>query len=225
MSPKKDETGRGLSKRFQQPSRSLLRLDWTIVQLCIGPLASCSAHYGISKGTVALHSPFWRQRKTITTVVTVFHKVVPESSVRMCAADPLSHVRSRPVCGASLDLFSHGFHVIARTMRITRPSSKGTTATHATELSFCSPLFGVRTLTLHSVESTESLVYDVLQLNVLHTGRLMIQLARYSRYRRIFSSRKLLTRLMKTLPQPTTGFALRGAHQSMVTNIKRECKR
>ncbi|KER32635.1 hypothetical protein T265_01322 [Opisthorchis viverrini] len=31
--------------------------------------------------------------------------------------------------------------------------------------------------------SIESLVYDVLQLNVLHTGRLMIQLARYSRYR------------------------------------------
>ncbi|KER21875.1 hypothetical protein T265_14994, partial [Opisthorchis viverrini] len=31
--------------------------------------------------------------------------------------------------------------------------------------------------------STESLVYDVLQLNVLHTSHLMIQLARYSRYR------------------------------------------
>ncbi|KER24390.1 hypothetical protein T265_07947 [Opisthorchis viverrini] len=34
---------------------------------------------------------------------------------------------------------------------------------------------------------TESIVYDILQLNVLHTGRLMIQLARYSRYRSIFS--------------------------------------
>ncbi|KER22300.1 hypothetical protein T265_09585 [Opisthorchis viverrini] len=34
-----------------------------------------------------------------------------------------------------------------------------------------------------SRDSTESLVYDILQLNVLHTGRLMIQLARYSRYR------------------------------------------
>ncbi|KER31742.1 hypothetical protein T265_12926, partial [Opisthorchis viverrini] len=32
-------------------------------------------------------------------------------------------------------------------------------------------------------DSIESLVYDVLQLNVLHTGRLMIQLARYSIYR------------------------------------------
>ncbi|KER27960.1 hypothetical protein T265_05085 [Opisthorchis viverrini] len=32
-------------------------------------------------------------------------------------------------------------------------------------------------------DSTESLVYDILQLTVLHTGRLMIQLARYSRYR------------------------------------------
>ncbi|KER27001.1 hypothetical protein T265_13887, partial [Opisthorchis viverrini] len=32
-------------------------------------------------------------------------------------------------------------------------------------------------------DSIESLVYDVLQLNVLHTDRLMIQLARYSRYR------------------------------------------
>ncbi|KER23916.1 hypothetical protein T265_08283 [Opisthorchis viverrini] len=36
-------------------------------------------------------------------------------------------------------------------------------------------------------ESTESLVYDILQLNVLHTGRLMFQLARRSRYLRIFS--------------------------------------
>ncbi|KER26426.1 hypothetical protein T265_06341 [Opisthorchis viverrini] len=33
-------------------------------------------------------------------------------------------------------------------------------------------------------DQTEPLVYDVLQLNVLHTGRLMIQLARYSRYRK-----------------------------------------
>ncbi|KER22577.1 hypothetical protein T265_09374 [Opisthorchis viverrini] len=36
-------------------------------------------------------------------------------------------------------------------------------------------------------DSTESLVYDILQLKVLYTGRLMIQLARYSRYRSIFS--------------------------------------
>ncbi|KER24600.1 hypothetical protein T265_07791 [Opisthorchis viverrini] len=64
-------------------------------------------------------------------------------------------------------------------------------------------------------ESTEPLVYDVLQLNVLHTGRLMIQLARYSRNRSIFSSRKLLTRLLKTPRQPTTGFALLGAHQKL----------
>ncbi|KAG5442803.1 hypothetical protein CSKR_112266 [Clonorchis sinensis] len=32
-------------------------------------------------------------------------------------------------------------------------------------------------------DSSESLVYEVLQLNVPHTGRLMFQLARYSRYR------------------------------------------
>ncbi|KER28511.1 hypothetical protein T265_13559, partial [Opisthorchis viverrini] len=32
-------------------------------------------------------------------------------------------------------------------------------------------------------DSTESLVCDILQLNMLHTGRLMFQLARYSRYR------------------------------------------
>ncbi|KER26958.1 hypothetical protein T265_05867 [Opisthorchis viverrini] len=37
---------------------------------------------------------------------------------------------------------------------------------------------------LFTTDPTESLVYDVLQLNVLHTGRLMFQLARYSRYRR-----------------------------------------
>ncbi|KER33623.1 hypothetical protein T265_00514 [Opisthorchis viverrini] len=57
-------------------------------------------------------------------------------------------------------------------------------------------------------DSTESLVYDVLQLNVLHTGRLMFQLARYSRYRSIFSRNKLLTRLLRSLRQPTTGFVL-----------------
>ncbi|KER22966.1 LOW QUALITY PROTEIN: hypothetical protein T265_14741 [Opisthorchis viverrini] len=36
-------------------------------------------------------------------------------------------------------------------------------------------------------DSTKSLVYDILQLNAMHTGRLMIQLARYSRYRSTFS--------------------------------------
>ncbi|KER34037.1 hypothetical protein T265_00222 [Opisthorchis viverrini] len=40
---------------------------------------------------------------------------------------------------------------------------------------------------LFTRDSTESLVYDILQMNVLHTGRLMFQLARYSRYRSIFS--------------------------------------
>ncbi|KER24391.1 hypothetical protein T265_14438, partial [Opisthorchis viverrini] len=33
-------------------------------------------------------------------------------------------------------------------------------------------------------DSTESLVYDIVQLNVLHTGRLMFQLSRYSRHRK-----------------------------------------
>ncbi|KER31458.1 hypothetical protein T265_12985, partial [Opisthorchis viverrini] len=37
-----------------------------------------------------------------------------------------------------------------------------------------------------SRETTESPVYDILQLKVLHTGRLMIQLAGYSRYRTPF---------------------------------------
>ncbi|KER26068.1 hypothetical protein T265_14073, partial [Opisthorchis viverrini] len=34
-------------------------------------------------------------------------------------------------------------------------------------------------------DSAESLVYDILQLNVLHTGRLMFQLSRHSRYRKV----------------------------------------
>ncbi|KER25288.1 LOW QUALITY PROTEIN: hypothetical protein T265_14237 [Opisthorchis viverrini] len=56
-------------------------------------------------------------------------------------------------------------------------------------------------------DSTESLVYDILQLNVLHTGRHMIQ--------------KLLTRLRKTLRQPTTGFALLlGAHQAQCLSFR-----
>ncbi|KER21648.1 hypothetical protein T265_10070 [Opisthorchis viverrini] len=55
-------------------------------------------------------------------------------------------------------------------------------------------------------DSTESLVYDVLQLNVLHTGRLIFQLVRYSRYRSIFSRRKLLTTLSKSFQQHFLGF-------------------
>ncbi|KER33118.1 hypothetical protein T265_12694, partial [Opisthorchis viverrini] len=49
-------------------------------------------------------------------------------------------------------------------------------------------------------DSTEPLVYDILQLNMLYRGRLTSWL-------------KLHTRLMKALRQPTTGFALLGAHQ------------
>ncbi|KER25166.1 hypothetical protein T265_14263, partial [Opisthorchis viverrini] len=64
-------------------------------------------------------------------------------------------------------------------------------------------------------DSTESPVYDVLQLNVLHTDRLMIQLVGYSRYRSIFSQRKLLTSLLKTLRQSTTGFSLLGLSKSL----------
>ncbi|KAG5454085.1 hypothetical protein CSKR_112630 [Clonorchis sinensis] len=42
-------------------------------------------------------------------------------------------------------------------------------------------------------DSTEFLVYDILQLNMLHQGRLLFQLVLSSRYRSIFSSGKLLT--------------------------------
>ncbi|KER20871.1 hypothetical protein T265_10660 [Opisthorchis viverrini] len=38
-----------------------------------------------------------------------------------------------------------------------------------------------------TTDSNESLVYDILDMNMLHTGHLTIQLARYSRYRSIFS--------------------------------------
>ncbi|KAG5446686.1 hypothetical protein CSKR_112574 [Clonorchis sinensis] len=37
------------------------------------------------------------------------------------------------------------------------------------------------------LDSSESLVYDVLQLTALHAGRLMFQLVRYSRYRCVLS--------------------------------------
>ncbi|KAG5449400.1 hypothetical protein CSKR_101155, partial [Clonorchis sinensis] len=68
--------------------------------------------------------------------------------------------------------------------------------------------------------SSESLFYDVLQLNVLHTsrlmfqlatecaapGRLMFQLARYSRCRNtLYRRNTLLIRLLKTLRQPQEG--------------------
>ncbi|KAG5441664.1 hypothetical protein CSKR_103199 [Clonorchis sinensis] len=56
-------------------------------------------------------------------------------------------------------------------------------------------------------DSSESLVYDVFQLNVLHTGLLMFQLVRYSRYRK-YTRNALLIMLLKILRQSTTGFAL-----------------
>ncbi|KER31930.1 LOW QUALITY PROTEIN: hypothetical protein T265_12885 [Opisthorchis viverrini] len=59
-------------------------------------------------------------------------------------------------------------------------------------------------------DSTESLAYDIPRLNVLHTCRL---LARYSRYCSIFSLSKLLARLVKTLRQPMSAFALLETHQ------------
>ncbi|KAG5441409.1 hypothetical protein CSKR_107687, partial [Clonorchis sinensis] len=43
-------------------------------------------------------------------------------------------------------------------------------------------------------DSSSRLVYSVLQLNVLHTGCLIFQLATYSRYRSIFLYSKLLRR-------------------------------
>ncbi|KER23751.1 hypothetical protein T265_14571, partial [Opisthorchis viverrini] len=50
-------------------------------------------------------------------------------------------------------------------------------------------------------------VHDILQLNVLHEGRLMFQLVGYSRYRSIFS------RLLGNLRQPTIGFTFNWDHQ------------
>ncbi|KAG5443718.1 hypothetical protein CSKR_112402 [Clonorchis sinensis] len=62
-------------------------------------------------------------------------------------------------------------------------------------------------------DSTESLVCETPQMNALHQGRLMFRLVRYSKYRSIFSYRKLPTRLLKTLRLRTTDFVLLGAHQ------------
>ncbi|KER32259.1 hypothetical protein T265_01688 [Opisthorchis viverrini] len=79
--------------------------------------------------------------------------------------------------------------------------------------------------------ATESLLYDSLRLNVLHKGRFMIQLARYSRDRSIFSYRKLLedcTDLMgetgrglsKSFQQPceNEGFTLVSLERSVTTS-------
>ncbi|KER33521.1 LOW QUALITY PROTEIN: hypothetical protein T265_12590 [Opisthorchis viverrini] len=59
---------------------------------------------------------------------------------------------------------------------------------------------------LFTGNSTETLGYDLLQLDWLHRCRLMFQLVRYSRYLRIFSQGKLFIRLLKTLRQHTTGY-------------------
>ncbi|KAG5444386.1 hypothetical protein CSKR_103008 [Clonorchis sinensis] len=96
------------------------------------------------------------------------------------------------------DLFSSDSRVAATPIRITGLPSKRTTAVHTTESTFCSPLFNVRNLTLHCAvfmrDSTESPVYDTVQLNVLHKGRFMLQL-------------------------PTTGFAFLGTHQVWQSGI------
>ncbi|KAG5450036.1 hypothetical protein CSKR_103272 [Clonorchis sinensis] len=113
-------------------------------------------------------------------------------------------------------------------------------------------------------DSSESLVYGVLPLNVLHTGRLMFQLyifikettrivaensstahdrfrpswgssdrfvigKREEKYKRTTNQcirNALLIRLLKILRQPTTGFALLGAHQvGAVPEFPSTCKR
>ncbi|KER20589.1 LOW QUALITY PROTEIN: hypothetical protein T265_15285, partial [Opisthorchis viverrini] len=66
-------------------------------------------------------------------------------------------------------------------------------------------------------DSTETLVYNNLQPKVLHTGRLMFHLARYSRYRSIFSQRNLLIRLLKTLRQPTPSWSSSGRRSPRVS--------
>ncbi|KAG5450831.1 hypothetical protein CSKR_101448 [Clonorchis sinensis] len=57
-------------------------------------------------------------------------------------------------------------------------------------------------------DSPESLIQDIPQLNELHKGHLMFELIRYSGYRSIFSQKRLLTRLLKSLRQPTTDHKL-----------------
>ncbi|KAG5445486.1 hypothetical protein CSKR_100975 [Clonorchis sinensis] len=51
-------------------------------------------------------------------------------------------------------------------------------------------------------DSSESLVYDVLQLNVLHEGHLMSSLARYSRYANECICRDLATSLLDYYVRP-----------------------
>ncbi|KER20268.1 hypothetical protein T265_11133 [Opisthorchis viverrini] len=60
---------------------------------------------------------------------------------------------------------------------------------------------------------TKSLVYGVLQLNVLHKDRLIFELVRNTRYCSIFSLKELLTSLLRTLRQSTIGFTLLLFHQ------------
>ncbi|KAG5449329.1 hypothetical protein CSKR_100589 [Clonorchis sinensis] len=50
---------------------------------------------------------------------------------------------------------------------------------------FCNKFTHLQIRLVFTGDSSESLVYGVFQMNVLHTGRLMFQLVRYSRYRSI----------------------------------------
>ncbi|KER32246.1 hypothetical protein T265_12827, partial [Opisthorchis viverrini] len=77
-------------------------------------------------------------------------------------------------------------------------------------------------------DSTESLVYDILQLNVLHTGRLVFQLARYSSFQqpwhlsvrlRESSTKFLSARRPKWLEREITDRKVRGSNPSSASRL------
>ncbi|KAG5447150.1 hypothetical protein CSKR_107956 [Clonorchis sinensis] len=77
----------------------------------------------------------------------------------------------------------------------------------------CSPRVSVNLMFYLNPNWTGFDKYTHLLINLVFTGnssRLIVQLVRYLSYHSIFSYRKLLTRFLKTLRQPTTGFALNG---------------
>ncbi|KAG5452539.1 hypothetical protein CSKR_113090 [Clonorchis sinensis] len=81
------------------------------------------------------------------------------------------------------------------------------------KISLPTDVSGVLVVSFYPYCLTESLVNDILQLNMPRKNRLMFQLGRYSRYLSLVSQGKLLTRLLMTVEQSSTGFALLGLHK------------
>ncbi|KER33661.1 hypothetical protein T265_00547 [Opisthorchis viverrini] len=158
MSPKKDETGRGLSADFQQPYKYCLRIPQT------GD--SAGFQVSISKNRISL------QMNPLNPYPN------PAESLVCCdVSGQLNVLHQATSCFSRYGIRDFAIHVYSPRVFVNLMIyfyPNWTAFEKYTHLQINLVLTG---------DSIESLVYDVLQLNVLHTGYLMFQLAQYSGYR------------------------------------------